>query len=159
MKDNFSKRSKHLQVPEVLQAIKERMVETRFNIDDYDIKTGGICARRNNLDKVVMGLYRRARISVTKEKDEVTVEMKWGGLISSASLSAVQFFLVAIAILRNLGLQGVLIALLISMAGIFINLTLFFALRARIVSRIKRDLNDLDRAHKQKRKKARMEGF
>lgn len=159
MKDLITKRSKHLEIPPVLQAVKERMVEARFNIDDYDIKSGRIFGRRNNLDKIILGLYRKVSITISKENNDISIEMTWGGLISSCSISAFQFFIVTIAILRNLEFQGFIIALLIGVLGVFLNLIAFFALRARMISRMKRDLNDLEKAEKGNRKTARMDGF
>ncbi len=159
MKDLVTKSSKYLEISDILQSTKERMVEVRFNIDNYDIKSGRIDGRRNNLDKVILGLYRKANVLVTKENDKISVEVTWGGLISSGSISAFQFFIVAIAILRNMELQGLVIALLIGVLGIFLNQIAFFALRARLISKIKRDLNDLEKAAKANKKKARMDGF
>ena len=135
------------------------MIESRFNIDDYDIKSGRIEGRRNNMDKVILGLYRKASIKVSKEDDEISIEVEWGGLKSSGSVSAFQFFIVSIAILRNLGLQGLIISLLMGALGVFLNLVAFFGLRARMTSRMKRDLNDLDKAERDKRKRSKMEGF
>lgn len=159
MKDLVTRRSKQLDVTHVLEAIKERLVESRFNIDDYDIKAGSIHGRRNNLDKVVLGLYKKVTVKVDKVDDEISVELKWGGLISSASISAIQFFIVSFAIFRNLDFRGFLIALLIGVLGVCLNLVAFVALRGRLVSKIKRDLADLEQAAKQKKRTARMDGF
>jgi hypothetical protein len=159
MKDLVTRSSKYLDISDILQSTKERMVELRFNIDNYDIKSGRIDGRRNNLGKVVLGLYRKANVLVTKDNDKISVEVTWGGLISSGSISAFQFFIVAIAILRNMGYQGLVISLLIGVLGVFLNQVAFFALRARLVSKIKRDLYDLEKAAKAKKKKARMNGF
>lgn len=159
MKDLVTKRSKRLEIPLVLETVKERMIESRFNIDDYNIKSGRIDGRRNNLDKVIMGLYRKASIKVSKEKDDISIQVEWSGLISSGGVSAFQFFIVSIAILRNLGIQGLIISLLMGALGVFLNLVAFFALRARMISRMKRDLNDLEKAEREKRKRSKMDGF
>ncbi len=160
MKDTISRHSKHLEIPPVLEAIKERLVEARFNIDNYDIPTGSIDGRRNNMDKVILGLYRKVSIRAEKKKDHLNIEIKWGGLISSCSISALQFFIVPLAFLRSFGTQGVIISGLIGILGISLNLIIFFALRAKIISTIKRDLHDLEKARmKRKRKKNLMDGL
>ena len=159
MKDLVTKRTKRLDIPLVLETVKERMIEFRFNIDEYDIKSGRIIGRRNNLDKVIMGLYKKVSIHVSKENDDLSIDVEWSGLISSGGVSAFQFFIVSIAILRNLGIQGLIISLLMGALGIFLNLVAFFALRARMVSKMKRDLNDLEKAEREKRKRSKMDGF
>jgi hypothetical protein len=151
MKDLIKKRSKYLDIPTVLEAIKERLVEYRFNIDNYDIKTGSIDGRRNNLDKVVLGLYRKISIHAELSNEELILDFKWGGLISSCSVSALQFFFVSLAIFRSFELQGILVSALIGALGVFLNLVLFFAMRARVISRIRRDLRDLEKAMKEKK--------
>ncbi len=153
MKDLIRKKSKYLDIPTVLEAIKERLVEHRFNIDNYDIPTGSIDGRRNNLDKVVLGLYKKISVRAEMEKDDLILDIKWGGLISSCSVSAGQFFFVSLAIFRSFEVQGILISALIGALGVFLNLVLFFAMRARIISRIRRDLRDLESAMKEKKGK------
>jgi hypothetical protein len=159
MKDLVTKRSKHLDIPLVLETIKERMIEFRFNIDEYNNKTGRIIGRRNNLDKVILGLYRKVSIQVSKEKIDLSIEVEWSGLKSAGGVSAFQFFIVSFAILRNLGAQGMIISLLMGALGVFLNLVAFFALRGRMISRMKRDLNDLEKAEREKRKRSKMDGF
>jgi hypothetical protein len=153
MKDLVRKKSKYLDISTVLEAVKERLVEHRFNIDNYDIPTGSIDGRRNNLDKVVLGLYRKVSVRAEMNKDEITLDIKWGGLISSCSVSALQFFFISLAIFRSFEAQGIFISALIGALGIFLNLMFFFGMRARIISRIRRDLHDLEIAMKDKKGK------
>jgi len=149
MKDLIRKKSKYLDIPTVLEVVKERLVEHRFNIDNYDIPTGSIDGRRNTLDKVVLGLYRRVSVRAEARKDDITLDIEWGGLISSCSVSAFQFFIVSMAIFRSLELQGIIIAAMIGVLGVFLNLVMFFAMRTRFIARIRRDLHDLEVAMKE----------
>ncbi len=146
MKDQLSQKADLLEVPIVLQTVKERLIEKRFNIDTYDRPGGLIKARRNSLDMVVIGAYRRTSISVRKdgETGKIGVDLEWGGVAFGAVVTFLELFLVSIAILRELGLTGVLISCLIALIGTAINIILFNYLRARFRSVLSRDIRDLD---------------
>ncbi|MEA3559307.1 MAG: hypothetical protein U9R75_08650 [Candidatus Thermoplasmatota archaeon] len=134
--------------------MKERFVELRFNIDVYDISEGKIEARRNSLDRIVLGLYRRARVEVKKddEKENLSIDIKWGGLVSAFALTGAWFFAVTLAILRDLGARGVMLSVLIGFFGVSINMILFYVMRARFIMKVKRDLHDLELDLEEKKK-------
>ncbi|MGA1872929.1 MAG: hypothetical protein ACMUHY_04595 [Thermoplasmatota archaeon] len=157
MKDVIRKNTKKLDIPSVLEAIKERMVENRFNIDDYDISSGRIEGRRNNLDKVVLGLNRKLEGHVTKDKDRLEVELKWGYIPRNCIISGVEFLIVAMAVLRSFEMNGFLISLAIGAAGVVLNLGMFTVLRYRMTSTIQRDLDDLENALEEGKRKVRMD--
>ncbi|MGA1792990.1 MAG: hypothetical protein ACMUHM_03475 [Thermoplasmatota archaeon] len=159
MKDQITKTAKKLDIPPVLGAIKERMVEHRFNIDDYDVKKGTIEGRRNNLDKVIIGLNRKLQVFVKKDNDEISVELHWGFLPRNCTVTGFEFFIIAMAILRNFQLNGFLIALLIGGVGAILNLGLFFLLRYRMTSVMRRDLDDLEIALEEGKRKGKMTIF
>ncbi|MFW3146257.1 MAG: hypothetical protein ACMUIE_05550 [Thermoplasmatota archaeon] len=155
MKDRIIRRSRYLTIPHVLEAIKERLVEFRFNIDLYDIKSGEIDSRRNSLDKIVIGLYRKAKIKVQQEKKggEISIDITWGGLLFPFLLSGIWFFVVSLAVLKGMGAKGLLISTLIGLLGVSLNVLIFYVMRARFISRIKRDLHDLESYEREKNKK------
>ncbi|MGA1865892.1 MAG: hypothetical protein ACMUFK_00325, partial [Thermoplasmatota archaeon] len=62
MKDLIEKSPSKLDGPSIMEAVKERMVEYRFNIDEYNLSTRRIEGRRNNLDKVILGLNRKLAV-------------------------------------------------------------------------------------------------
>jgi hypothetical protein len=156
MKDLIGKTVSQLEIPPVLEAIKERMVESRFNIDQYTVNFGMIEGRRNNLDKVILGLNRKLNVSVTKEKEEMKIELSWGFLVRNCLISGFEFFIISIALLRSFQLSGFLISLFIGAVGIALNLGLFFLFRYRFIRMIKRDLDDLKRALEEGKRKGRM---
>ncbi|MGA1820631.1 MAG: hypothetical protein ACMUHU_06450 [Thermoplasmatota archaeon] len=156
MKDLIGKTAKKLDIPPVLEVIKERMVENRFNIDEYDVKTGTIEGRRNNLDKVILGLNRKLKVSVGKQKEELSVELTWGFLARNCTITGFEFFIIAMAILRNFQIRGFIIALLIGGVGALVNLGLFFLLRYRMTTVMRRDLDDLETALEEGKRKGRM---
>lgn len=146
MKDQLSQKADQLEVPTVLQAVKERLIEKRFNIDTYDRTCGLIKARRNSLDMVVIGAYRKTSISVQKDREtgKIGVDLEWGGVAFGAVVTFLELFLVSIAILSELGLTGLLISGLIALIGTAINIILFNYLRARFRSVLSRDIRDLN---------------
>ncbi len=146
MKGQLSQKADQLEVPTVLQAVKERLIEKRFNIDTYDRTGGTIQARRNSLDMVVIGAYRRTSISVKKDQEtgKIGVEFQWGGVAFGALVTFAELFLISIAILRELGSTGLLISCLIALIGTAINIILFNYLRARFRSVLSRDIRDLN---------------
>jgi len=158
MKDLITKTAKKLELPPVLEAIKERMVEYRFNIDEYDMKTGIMIGRRNNLDKVIFGLNRKLSVSVRKEKDDISVELTWGFIGRNCIITGFEFFFIALAILRNFQIKGLLFALLFGGVGALVNLGILLLLRYRMTSVIKKDLDDLEAALEEGKRKGRM-GF
>lgn len=154
IKDRIRKKTRSLGIPLVLETLKERFVELRFNIDVYDISEGKIEARRNSLDRIVLGLYRRARVEVKKddEKENLSIDIKWGGLVSAFALTGAWFFAVTLAILRDLGARGVMLSVLIGLFGVSINMILFYVMRARFIMKVKRDLHDLELDLEEKKK-------
>jgi hypothetical protein len=154
IKDRIRKKTRSLGIPLVLETVKERLVELRFNIDVYDISEGKIEARRNSLDKIVLGLYRKARVEIKKddEKEDLSIDIKWGGIVSAFVLTGVWFFAVTLAILRDLGARGVMLSILIGLFGISINMILFYVMRARFIMKVKRDLHDLELDLEEKKK-------
>lgn len=146
MRDIISKKTRKLTIPLVLETVKERLIELRFNIDHYNIADGEIEGRRNSLDKIILGLYRKTRVkvSLSEKKESVRIDIGWGGLLTALLITGVWFFFISLAILRNMGLQGVLISLIIAFIGISLNLVLFYVMRARFLYRVKRDLHDLE---------------
>lgn len=146
MKGQLSQKADQLEVPTVLQAVKERLIEKRFNIDTYDRAGGTIQARRNSLNMVVIGAYRKTSISVKKDEEtgKIGVEFEWGGVAFGALVTFAELFLISIAILRELGSTGLLIAGLIALIGTAINIILFNYLRARFRSVLSRDIRDLN---------------
>ena len=146
MKGQLSQKADQIEVPTVLQAVKERLIEKRFNIDTYDRTGGTIQARRNSLDMVVIGAYRRTSISVKKDEEtgKIGVELEWGGVAFGAVVTFTELFLISIAILRELGSTGLLISGLIALIGTAINIILFNYLRARFRSVLSRDIRDLN---------------
>ncbi|HHD15195.1 MAG TPA: hypothetical protein ENK47_00635 [Euryarchaeota archaeon] len=152
MKDHVRKVNSPLKVPTILGTIKERLVEYRFNIDHYDIKEGSIRARRNSLDKMVLGLYRNIRVLVKKDErsQDISIDLQWGGLISSNIITFLLIFFVAYAFLKGSGWMGFLYSIPFAAAAVMMNLFFFMLLRNRLINLIKRDLVDLERELKRK---------
>ncbi|MBN1539970.1 MAG: hypothetical protein JW939_07485 [Candidatus Thermoplasmatota archaeon] len=156
MKDLIQKCPSKLDAPSVMETIKERMVEYRFNIDEYDLSTRRIEGRRNNLDKVILGLNRKLAVSICKEKDRITIDLKWSSLLSNCAISGFEFFFIAMAVFRSFEFGGFLISLAIGAFGALINLLLFMVLRLKLGSTIERDLDDLEKALEEGKRKGRM---
>lgn len=150
MRDVITRKARHLNNSIVMEAIKERLIEKRFNIDRYERVNGLIEARRNNLYMILMGLYRKVRILVDmdEDKEKIRINLDWSGFFSSSTISFVEAFLISMLILRNSGINGVLGAVLIGVFFSFLNMILFSILRGKTNSAIKRDLWDLERSEK-----------
>ncbi|MGA1820974.1 MAG: hypothetical protein ACMUIG_00445 [Thermoplasmatota archaeon] len=148
MQDEIVRKTRHLNTSTVMEAIKERLIEHRFNIETYERINGKIEARRNNLQMILSGLYRKVKIDIdmNKEKEKVKITLDWYGYFSSATVSFVEFFLLSLLVLQGYGINGLLGSVLIGTFGSFINMILFAILKARIASSIKRDLWDLERS-------------
>lgn len=149
--DRIRKKTSRLGVPTVLEAVKERLVELSFNIDNYDISSGRIEARRNRLDKIVLGLYRRAWIEVRfdPKKEDLVINVRWGGLYSAVLLTGIWFFAISLAVLKDLGLRGVMLSFMLGLLGISMNLIFFYIMRVRFLRMVKRDLLDLESHHRE----------
>lgn len=156
MKDLIEKSPSKLDGPSIMEAVKERMVEYRFNIDEYNLSTRRIEGRRNNLDKVILGLNRKLAVSICKDKDRITIDLKWSSLLGNCLISGFEFFIIAMAVFRSFELGGFLISLAIGAFGASINLVLFMVLRWKLRSLIKRDLEDLEKALEEGKRKGRM---
>ncbi|MBN1389697.1 MAG: hypothetical protein JXA22_03535 [Candidatus Thermoplasmatota archaeon] len=159
MKDLIKKDICKLDIPNVMEAIKERMVEYRFNIDDYDLPSGTMEGRRNNLHKVIMGLNRKLTVSVQKDKRKIQIDLKWSSIFSNCVISWFEFFIIAMAVFRFMGLGGFLISIAVGFLGASLNLALFFVLRFKMISIMKRDLEDIEMAMVEGKFKGRMGGF
>ena len=148
MQDEIVRKTRHLNTSTVMEAIKERLIEHRFNIDTYERINGKIEARRNNLQMILSGLYRKVKINIdlNEEKEKVKIRLEWYGYFSSATVSFVEFFLVSLLVLQRYGVNGLLGSVLIGTFGSFVNMIMFAILKARMESAIKRDLWDLERS-------------
>jgi len=149
MMDLLTRKGSRLKVPTVLEAIKERLVEYRFNIDLYDIKEGILKGRRNTLDKMVLGLYRNVSVNIERTEDknegDLSINIRWGGLFFANLLTFIFTFLIAYAAMKGQGTIAFLYSIPIGFLFVLLNLTLFTIMRTRILMRIKQDLKDLEK--------------
>jgi hypothetical protein len=154
MKDHLQKKVSNLSVQSILGTIKERLVEYRFNIDIFDHKEGRLKGRRNSLDRMVLGLYRNVEVKVTKDEKEgrLDIELIWGGLFFSNLMTFLITFLISYALLKGQGFMGVMISIPVGLIFVIINLSLFYVLRKRLLSLIKKDIQVLDRESKKKKR-------
>jgi len=151
MKETIRRKGEHLEVAVVLETIKERLIEKRFNLDTYDRKEGRIESRRNRLDKIILGAYRKVAIVVDKtENGRIDIEFEWGGMTTAASISFMEVFLVSAAVLRGFGAEGILAAVLFGLIGSSINGVFFHALRIRFDRMLIKDIGDLEREARRK---------
>jgi hypothetical protein len=157
MKDLLEKRDSGLKVPTVLEAVKERLVEHRFNIDVYDIKDGELKGRRNSLDKMVLGLYRNVSVNVDREErgrsGDLSISINWGGLVFPNILTFAFTFLIAYAVFKGEGAMALLYSLPVGLLFVLVNLIFFTIMRTRILFRIKQDLKDLEKEIRKKGRK------
>lgn len=154
MLDLLERRGSSLKVPTVLEAIKERLVEYRFNIDLYDIKEGTLKGRRNTLDKMVLGLYRNVTVNIDKKDDkkegDLSINIRWGGLFFANLLTFIFTFLIAYAVMKEQGMIALVYSIPVGFLFVLLNLTLFTIMRTRILMRIKQDLKDLEKEERRK---------
>jgi hypothetical protein len=159
MKDTLERKDSRLKVQTVLGAVKERLVEYRFNIDIYDLKDGALTGRRNTLDKIVLGLYRNVSVLVKKtdggHTGDLSITLEWGGLLLSNILTFAFTFLVAYAILKGEGLIAFAYSIPVGFLFVILNLGLFILMRVRIRKRIKEDLRDLEKEEKRRGRSTR----
>jgi hypothetical protein len=150
MRDVITRKARNLNNSVVMETIKERLIEKRFNIDRYERANGLIEARRNNLYMILTGLYRKVGIQVemNEKSERIKIYLKWSGFFSSSTITFVEVFLISMLVLRDSGLSGVLGAVLIGMFFSFLNLVLFSILRNKLHTEIKRDIWDLERSGK-----------
>lgn len=148
MQDEIVRKTRHLNTSTVMEAVKERLIEHRFNIDAYERINGRIEARRNNLQMILVGLYRKVKIDIdlNEEKEKVSIKLDWFGYFSSAMVSFVEFFLISLLVLQQFGINGLLGSILFGTFGSFLNMIMFAILKARLSLAIKRDLWDLERS-------------
>ena len=149
MKDRISSKARHVSVPDVLEVVKERLVERRFNIEQYNRIEGTILGRRNRLDKIIVGLYRRVVVRVEKEKkgdkkNEISITMEWSGAYSASAVTFFEAGLISLAILKDLGFKGFLLSVLVGSIGALINMIAFNLLRVRMNAILKQDIRDLE---------------
>ncbi len=146
IKDRIRREESRVPIPSILAAIKERLVEYRFNIDNFDIRDGTLKGRRNSLDKMVTGLYRNVKVgveNVTKDRGlDITIE--WGGLVFSNLLTFAFILLISYAILKGEGPIAWIYSLVPALFFVVLNIVLFSLMRAKILELIKKDIQDLD---------------
>jgi hypothetical protein len=156
MLDLLERRGSILKVPTVLEAIKERLVEYRFNIDLYDIKEGTLKGRRNTLDKMVLGLYRKVKVDIDrkdeKKEADISISIRWGGLFFANLLTFVFTFLIAYAVMKEQGMIALLYSIPVGFLFVLLNLALFTIMRTRILMRIKQDLKDLEKEERRRKR-------
>lgn len=157
MKDLIHGNESDIKVSALLGTIKERLVEYRFNIDEYDHKKGRLKARRNSLDKIISGLYRNIEVEIRKDEKtkEMDIELRWGGLLVTNILTFIFTFLVSYAIFQGQGTMGFLLSIPVGLVAVILNLVLFFVMRLRLTSTIRKDIMDLERAEKKKKGRSR----
>lgn len=150
IRDLIQDEDARVDIPTMLSAIKERLVEYRFNIDSFDIRDGTLKGRRNSLDKMVTGLYRNVRVSVeriTKDKG-LSIHIEWGGLLFSNLLTFALIMLISYAILKGEGPIAWAYSVVPAILFVFLNIALFYMMRSKILALIKEDVKDLDKAKK-----------
>ena len=157
MNDRVCSEAGHIQLPEILGVVKERLVERRFNIDEYDRIGGTLSARRNRVDKMVEGLYRKVKIKVAKEKKEreACIYLEWSGAYSASAVTFFEAGLISLAVLRGLGLEGIhgiLISVLVGAMGSLLNMIAFNILRVRLTRTLRQDIRDLEEEGAERKK-------
>ena len=150
IKDLIRRDESRVEIPAILGAIKERLVESRFNIDNFDIRDGILKGRRNSLDKMVTGLYRNVKIYVERtSKDKgLLIEVDWGGLVFSNILTFILILLISYAILKGQGPIAWIYSIIPALMFVVLNIALFAMMRAKILALIKKDIHDLERVKK-----------
>ena len=146
MHNAISRKTRHLDAPTVMGAIKERLIEKRFNIDRFERINGLIEGRRNNLHMILLGLYRKVkvRVVVNKETENVWINLNWSGYYSSYMITFVEVFLLSLLFLRSYGVNGLLGSVMFGLLFSNINMVLFIVLKSLLAQDIKRDLWDLE---------------
>ncbi|MDG6226050.1 MAG: hypothetical protein QCI82_11140 [Candidatus Thermoplasmatota archaeon] len=123
---------------DALDIVKDVLMDARFNIDSYDRGSGTLTARRNDLTLILLGLYRRVKVTLGPASNRITLD--WGGGLAASAVSFLQGMLVSLFFFRREGIDDVLASILIGLFMALINMLLFVYLRFRLVRKIKRSL-------------------
>lgn len=125
---------------DALDKVKDVLMDARFNIDSYDRGSGMLTARRNDLTLILLGLYRRVKVTLGPASNQIRLE--WGGALAASAVSFVQGLLISMFFFDRDGFDDVLASILIGLFMALINMLLFLYMRFRLVRRIKRSLQD-----------------
>ena len=139
MKDLVHLDVDHITRSDALDSVKDALMDARFNIDSYDRGGGTLTARRNDLTLILLGLYRRVKVTLGPASSQIKLE--WGGALAASSVSFVQGMLVSLFFFRRDGIDDVLASILIGLVMALINMLLFLYMRFRLVRKIKRSLH------------------